>query len=106
MADRAPCHAKFAMIASAAASAASVFTRHARRVPPANLNTLLQVFSAALGLGGQFLVNQQNPAGFALWLGSNAALMWLQLRMRLYILATLSVAYFGLCVQGLLNWRQ
>lgn len=86
------------------AATASLFTRQVRRMPLANLNTLLQVVSAVMGLGGQFLVNQQNPTGFLLWLVSNAALMWLQLRMRLYILATLSVAYFGLCVQGLMSW--
>lgn len=86
------------------ATATAALTRCVPRLPRANLNTLLQVVSAVMGLGGQFLVNQQDPAGFMLWLISNSALMWLQLRMRLYILASLSVAYFGLCVQGLMNW--
>jgi hypothetical protein len=69
------------------------------------LNTLLQVIGAAAGLGGQVLVTHQNPAGFVLWLVSSAALMWLQLRLRLFVLAALSLAYFGLSVQGLSHWN-
>lgn len=72
----------------------------------ATLNTGLQVMAAVFGLSGQYLVNQQNPTGFVLWLGANATLMWLQLRMRLFVLVFLSAAYFGLCVQGLLNWSK
>jgi hypothetical protein len=51
------------------------------------------------------LVTHQNPAGFVLWLVSSAALMWLQLRLRLFVLAALSLAYFGLSVQGLSHWN-
>ncbi len=81
------------------------FPQAAFRVPTwFNLNTLLQVLGALLGLGGQYLINQHNPMGFVLWLGANAVLVWLQFRVRLFILVLLHVAYFALCVQGLFNW--
>jgi hypothetical protein len=70
------------------------------------LNTLLQVLGAVLGLGGQYLINERNALGFVMWLGANAALAWLQLRMRLFILTALHVTYFALCVHGLLNWSR
>lgn len=69
-----------------------------------NFNTLLQVLGAAFGLLGQWFVNQQNPVGFVLWLGSNASLLWLQLRMRLFVLVALHAVYFSLCVHGFLSW--
>tara|TARA_B100001105_G_scaffold12875_1_gene9435 strand:+ start:5133 stop:5414 length:282 start_codon:yes stop_codon:yes gene_type:complete len=76
-----------------------------RRLPLwLSLNTLLQFLGAVLGLGGQYLINEHNPLGFVMWLGANASLLWLQLRMRLFILVLLHAAYFALCVQGLLNW--
>jgi hypothetical protein len=71
-----------------------------------SLNTLLQVLGAVLGLGGQYLVNEHNSLGFVMWLGANASLLWLQLRMRLFILVLLHAAYFALCVHGLLNWSR
>lgn len=71
-----------------------------------SLNTLLQVLGAALGLGGQYLINEHNPLGFVMWLGANASLLWLQLRTRLFILVLLHAAYFALCVHGLLNWSR
>lgn len=70
------------------------------------LNALLQVLGAVFGLGGQYLINQHNAFGFVLWMGSNVALMVLQFRMRLGVLVVLHVVYFGLCMQGLVNWGQ
>lgn len=69
------------------------------------LNTTLQLLGATLGLGGQYLINQHDSMGFVLWIGSNAALILLQLRMRLFVLVALHATYLGLCVQGLINWR-
>lgn len=71
-----------------------------------SLNMLLQFLGAVLGLGGQYLINEQNSLGFVMWLGANASLAWLQLRMRLRILVLLHTVYFALCVQGLLNWSR
>lgn len=70
------------------------------------LNTVLQIAGAGLGLAGQHLINQQNELGFVMWLGSNAALIWLQFRTRLFVLVLLHATYFGLCIQGLLNWTR
>lgn len=71
-----------------------------------SLNTLLQFMGAVLGLGGQYLINEHNSLGFVMWLGANASLLWLQLRMRLFVLVLLHAAYFALCVHGLLTWSR
>lgn len=71
-----------------------------------NLNVVLQVIGAGLGLLGQRLVNNQNWLGFVCWLGSNAALIWLQFRVELFVLVLLHTAYFALCVEGLVKWRR
>lgn len=70
------------------------------------LNTALQVVGAALGLAGTFLIGAKSPLGFWLWIGSNAALIWLHLRVRLPVLLLLHVAYLGLSIYGLINWSQ
>lgn len=69
-----------------------------------SLNTALQVMGAIMGLLGQWFVNHQNPIGYVFWLGSNAVLLWLQLRVRLFILVALHAVYFSLCVHGFLIW--
>jgi hypothetical protein len=71
-----------------------------------NLNVVLQVLAAAFGLGGQVLINQQNPIGHLLWLGSNTALLWLQFRLRMFVLVALHAVYFSLCVHGFITWVQ
>lgn len=86
------------------------FSRRGVELRPAqswlSLNVLLQVLGATLGLGGQHLINQHNAFGFVLWMGSNAVLMVLQFRMRLGVLVALHIVYFGLCMQGLMNWSR
>jgi hypothetical protein len=71
---------------------------------PLTLNLVLQLIAAALGLGGQVLVNRQDPLGFVFWMGANVALIWLQLRMRMFVLVVLYITYLGLCIHGLMSW--
>jgi hypothetical protein len=68
------------------------------------LDLVLQLVAAALGLAGQVLVNRHNPFGFVLWMGANVALIWLQLRMRMFILVLLYITYLVLCIDGLMSW--
>lgn len=78
-----------------------------RRLPDwANLNLLLQAVGAVFGLGGQWYINHQSSLGFVCWLISNVALVWLQVRSRLFVLVALHIAYFVLSVQGLLLWMR
>ncbi len=71
---------------------------------PVSLNLVLQLIAAALGLGGQVLVNRQDPLGFVFWIGANVALIWLQLRLRMFILVVVYVTYLVLCIDGLVSW--
>ncbi len=70
------------------------------------LNVALQFIGAALGLGGQLLVNRHDPGGFVLWMGSNVALVWLQLRLRLFVLVALSFVYLLFCFEGMWMWTR
>jgi len=69
-----------------------------------SLNFLLQLVGAAGGLWGNYLITQGAAAGFILWMISNAALIWLQVRMRLWTLVGLHFAYLFLCVKGIAQW--
>lgn len=69
-----------------------------------SINTALQVLGAVLGLLGQWYVNHHNPIGFLLWLGSNAVLLWLQFRLRMFVLVGLHVVYFAMCAHGFITW--
>ena len=71
---------------------------------PVSLNLVLQLIAAALGLGGQVLVNRQDPLGFVFWIGANVALIWLRLRLRMFILVVVYVTYLVLCIDGLVSW--
>lgn len=70
------------------------------------LNVVLQASGAVFGLAGQVLINQKDPSGYLLWLCSNASLVWLQFRMRLFVLIALHAVYFSLCVHGFMTWNQ
>jgi hypothetical protein len=70
------------------------------------LNVVLQLVGAALGLGGQLLVNRHDPGGFVLWMASNVALVWLQLRLRLFVLVALSSVYLLFCLEGWWRWTR
>lgn len=69
-----------------------------------NLNNLLQVIGVSTGLAGNYLITQSNAAGFILWMVSNVALLWLQVRLRLWLMTVLFVVYFYLCFEGLAGW--
>lgn len=68
------------------------------------LNTWLQLVGAVGGLWGNYLITEGAASGFLLWMVSNAALIWLQLRMRLWTLVGLHLAYLFLCVKGIAQW--
>lgn len=68
------------------------------------LNVALQVIGAAFGLGGQWFINRQDPLGFVCWIISNVALIWLQLRVRMFVLFALHLVYLGLSIDGLARW--
>lgn len=70
------------------------------------LNNLLQVIGVSTGLYGNFLINQTDATGYFVWMVSNIALVWLQIRMRLYLLMVLFSVYLVLCFQGLNSWAQ
>jgi len=69
-----------------------------------SLNTWLQLVGATGGLWGNYLITEGAASGFLLWMVSNAALIWLQLRMRLWTLVGLHFAYLFLCVKGIAQW--
>jgi hypothetical protein len=71
-----------------------------------SLNTWLQLVGAAGGLWGNYLITEGAASGFLLWMISNAALIWLQLRMRLWTLVGLHFAYLFLCVKGIAEWYE
>lgn len=71
-----------------------------------NLNMVLQAVGLGTGLWGNALITQSNATGFLVWMVSNVALVWLQVRLRLWLLTGLFVAYLGLCFQGLAVWSQ
>lgn len=68
------------------------------------LNNGLQIVGAVGGLWGNYLINSSSAAGFLFWLVSNAALVWLQCRTRLWALVALHLAYIYLCLQGMARW--
>jgi hypothetical protein len=80
------------------------FAMHLVALRRPSLNLVLQWVAAALGLGGQVLVNRQDPLGFVFWIGTNVALIWLQLRMRMFVLVALYITYLGLCIHGFMSW--
>lgn len=69
------------------------------------LDNALQVIGAAGGLWGNYLINASSASGFLFWLVSNAALIWLQCRTRLWALVALHTAYIYLSLQGLARWH-
>lgn len=69
-----------------------------------SLNVALQVVGAVCGLAGGFYINERNVLGFYLWVVSNAALVWLQFRVRLVVLVALHLAYLSLALQGIYLW--
>lgn len=69
-----------------------------------SLNVVLQVVGAVCGLAGAFFINERNVLGFYLWVVSNAALIWLQFRVRLVVLVVLHLAYLSLALQGIYLW--
>jgi hypothetical protein len=71
-----------------------------------NLNNLLQVVGATGGIVGNYLVTQGNITGFMVWSVSNLALIWLQVRTRLYILVGLNMVYLYLCFTGIATWSR
>lgn len=70
------------------------------------LNFVLQVVGAAGGLWGNQLIAAQDINGFAIWIVSNAALVWLQVRTRLFVLVALHFAYLFFCFQGISTWSK
>lgn len=71
----------------------------------ASLNNGLQLIGAAGGLWGNYLITVGAASGFFFWIASNAALIWLQCRTRLWALVGLHMAYLYLCVQGIVQWH-
>ena len=68
------------------------------------LNVALQVIGASCGLIGNSFINEQSVFGFYLWMLSNGALIWLQLRMRMWVLVALHGAYLTLAIDGAYKW--
>lgn len=92
-------------------SAADAPTLHSEAAPAPSwlrrsfsLNTWLQLVGATGGLWGNYLITEGAASGFLLWMVSNAVLIWLQLRMRLWTLVGLHLAYLFLCVKGIAQW--
>lgn len=77
---------------------ASAFTRLC------TLNNLLQAIGVGGGLWGTVLINDANIAGFFFWMVSNAALLGLQYRTRLWGLVGLHAVYVYMSVQGFGKW--
>lgn len=69
-----------------------------------SLNNLLQVVGASCGLYGNSLITAGDASGFVVWIVSNAALIWLQCRTRLWTLVGLHICYLSLCFQGIGRW--
>lgn len=69
-----------------------------------NLNTWLQLVGMTTGLLGNYLITSANPSGFVVWMVSNVALLWLQIRLRMWVLLVLFAVYLVLCFQGLGVW--
>ena len=67
---------------------------------------LLQIIGAIGGLGGTFLVNKRNVAGFYFWIVSNLALVALQVSLNIWVLAALHLAYLGLAIHGIFSWKK
>jgi hypothetical protein len=69
-----------------------------------SLNNVLQLVGASTGLLGNYLITQSNAGGFLVWMVSNVALVWLQVRLRLWILVVLFSVYLYLCFEGIAVW--
>ncbi|MFH1665898.1 MAG: nicotinamide mononucleotide transporter [Candidatus Omnitrophota bacterium] len=59
---------------------------------------------AGLSITGVILNVQKNPAGFALWMFTNACWAVIDFRKRLYAQSFLFVVYFFLALWGLFSW--
>jgi nicotinamide riboside transporter PnuC len=66
----------------------------------------LEIIGVALALGGQFFVNLRQVRGYYLWIASNVALGTVAIQSGLHYMGFLYVAFFGMCVHGILMWRK
>lgn len=68
-------------------------------------NLFLQLVAVAGGLIGNSYINHADATGFLLWIVSNIALIWLQIRLRMWALVGLYGAYLYLCFDGISRWH-
>lgn len=65
---------------------------------------IMMWFLAGLSITGVILNVQKNPAGFALWMFTNACWAFIDFRKKLYAQSFLFVVYFFLALWGFFSW--
>jgi len=66
---------------------------------------IISWISVLLGISGNIVVILKNKYGFMIWLLSDIIALYVNLKIKLYSFAFISIVYSIICLFGFLKWR-